>query len=395
MNFLFRRRLNGVKGAIFRTSSLNAGESFWLDVLRGSALIVIILAHAQQVFISPYWFSDQPIPDLRIGGMVFRKAPTIALMSFFSMSGFLIFHSVARSMQKYGYFRPEVYFLARFNRIFPPLLLSLFFLVGVYMILGWLGYAGRETFTTGSEVYLVRDSVFIDWKNIFGSLLLINTLLPGWDSPNLNGPMWSVSHEFWFYMFGMVLIWFFTKSRIIAIAFLFLVSFFAFFEVEFWFYGMVVWLVAFGMGYLEYAVGRRLSTVVGLAGGSVVFVIWLWMISHYNESWYFFRMEYAFGVLLSFYFPFLLRLARRDSRDRKGWFVTAIAKCAQFSYSMYLLHFPWFIFVFVLTNKMITSWSQRVLMVIFALVVIFSVSIFFARMTESKKARRILVEWLF
>lgn len=338
---------------------LSRGESHWLDVLRGTALMFVIFAHVQQIFISPYWFPHYPGPDRSFFWFLYQHISSFAMMTFFSMSGCLIYHSSMRNIRQFGKFSVKEYILSRMIRIYPPLLLSIGFLVLVYFGLDWLGFHAKEDFTTGDEIYVVRQSLAIDWPNIASAMLFLNTLAPGYHSPLLNGPLWSLAHEFWFYVFGLIFIWLAIRSRIAAIVLFIVVATYGYTNHEFWFYGLLVWTVGFVMTHLEYGVGKRISTIVSLLGAATFFGIWVWFAMHHTDTWYEYRNYYMIGIVFSFLLPLILRMVRHPKKD-PNVFSRGAAYVAGFSYTMYLTHFPLFIFIFVNTNLSVSTWTERI-----------------------------------
>ncbi len=373
---------------------LSRGESHWLDVLRGTALMFVIYAHMQQIFISPYWFPHYPGPDRAFHWFLYQHISSFAMMTFFSMSGCLIYHSSMRNIRQFGYFSKKEYVLARMIRIYPPLLLSIAFLILVYFALDWLGFHTKDDFTTGDEIYVVRQTLAIDWSNIGSALVFLNTLAPGYQSPMLNGPLWSLAHEFWFYVFGLFFIWLGIRSKIAALVLLLAVSAYSYQNHEFWFYGLMIWTVGFVMTHLEYGVSQRVSTIVSVLGSLTFLGIWGWFAYNHTNSWYEYRNYYMMGIAFSFMMPLILRLVRHP-KTAPNRLSRGAAFVSHFSYTMYLVHFPLFIFIFVVTNLLVTSWAERIAIAIASVLACAWFAWYAAKYVENKQHMKTFVKrWL-
>jgi len=136
-----------------------------LDAVRGAAAFYVFFHHAR------------PLSLPLVSNIQFFGQEAVAI--FFLMSGFVIQYSVA-SWDVINFRR---YFMHRFRRIYPMLLISLF--------LAWI--ANR----------LAGGHVSGHWS-LLASLLMyhdISSLKPGvmFDPWMGNDPLWSLSYEWWFY----------------------------------------------------------------------------------------------------------------------------------------------------------------------------------------------------
>lgn len=142
-----------------------------LDCLRGFAALYIFLHHYVRQALREY-------PDLI---SVFRLGQA-AVMIFFILSGFVIHYSTRPGVHGFAF---GTYLLKRVRRIYPPYLIA----IGVTWLAALVsGSASRA----GS-----------DWQLVGNLFMLQGEGGPGtWFEPYLgNYPLWSLSYEFWFYMF--------------------------------------------------------------------------------------------------------------------------------------------------------------------------------------------------
>lgn len=367
-----------------KTCTLTPQESFWHDLMRGIAFLIIFLAHVQQVFVCPFWCPQLPGQERTFGWYVYQQVPTIFLMTFFSQSGMLIYFSCIRNTQRFGRFKGQEYLKARLMRLCPPLLFSLLLVVAIQFILGWFGYTGKADFARGDEIYLVRNDLQMDWKNIFGTLFFFNTIIPGFQSPNINGPLWSLAHEFWFYMLGFGFLWLFIRKTWMTIPFLLLGFTVGFRLNEFWAYGALVWLVSFVMTHIEYNGNRSLATFLGITGAVCSFGVLVWFYMHYKESYYEFRSQYALGIFLSFLLILLMRFVRNQS-FQPNKYLRAISHCSKFAYTGYAIHFPVFVLFFVLTNQVVDSFWERAAIILFVILFVLFAAYHLSKILEDKK----------
>ena len=149
-----------------------------LESLRGFAALYVVFFHAlpQKIYL---WGINV--------GVLFRFGPESVIL-FFILSGFVIKFTYEKSRDKSF----KNYFTRRFIRLYSPLI--------VIFILGYLLKCIHE----GS----VADPKF--WQ-LGGNLLMLQDVIT--QKPNVlcgvymdNGPLWSLSYEWWFYMLFFLLI---------------------------------------------------------------------------------------------------------------------------------------------------------------------------------------------
>ncbi len=149
-----------------------------LEALRGFAALYVVCHHTlpKSTFIFGKEF------------YLFRYGQE-AVILFFVLSGFVIQYAYSTSSDKSF----KSFFLKRFLRIFIPLLL-VFVVHCAFVAFNFYNYQFSQ----------------VDWKNLFGNLLMIQQASEMWRypvpfSPFLgNLPLWSLSFEWWFYMIFFV-----------------------------------------------------------------------------------------------------------------------------------------------------------------------------------------------
>src|SRR5215470_13049548 len=178
-----------------RTStSLSQAQQVFLDAIRGSAALMVLLGHAAH-----YFLPGSRLADGSLQGM--------GVTLFFLISGFLISHSVLRRLGDSACdFR--AYFIDRFCRIYCALLPALLFVVLVdALVHDAPSYAWRRDYT--AETLLGNVLMLQDFP-----LFRVASHLGVADSSWLVGPfgsarpLWTISIEWWIYMVfgGLVLV---------------------------------------------------------------------------------------------------------------------------------------------------------------------------------------------
>lgn len=171
---------------------LSETASDFIHFLRALSSQTVVIGHGLALF---YFTSNE----------VLLALPSLAVMVFFVLSGFVIAYSTGLKGRQYGFTR---YFFDRFARIYSALVPALFFFAlcgGLYFL-----FAGELPFS-------------LDWKYFFSNLLMlpenpvlerIQYMLPPEESWRFlgffggNKPLWSLSLEWWFYIFfGAVFYW--------------------------------------------------------------------------------------------------------------------------------------------------------------------------------------------
>jgi peptidoglycan/LPS O-acetylase OafA/YrhL len=141
-----------------------------LEALRGFAALYVVAHHLQL-----YEYS-------KLGYLTSQGQA--AVMLFFILSGFVMYYANYRYLDE-GRFRFKAYFVRRFRRIYPVFIAALL-----------LAYV--------AACIEAKSFVPIDGRTLLGNLLNLqdHARIPNnWFEPYYkNGPLWSLSYEWWFYM---------------------------------------------------------------------------------------------------------------------------------------------------------------------------------------------------
>lgn len=150
-----------------------------LDAARGLSAFIVVLAHMVQIF----WlriFGLESLPH-----QLSSIASHYAVVVFFVLSGFLITHSIELNINRHGAFRIVEYLSARIARIYPPFLICL--ALSALRVFELPGYATPLKFSTNE--YSARDLLQLHSREIPIALSMLGGFL------DLNGPLWSLYIE--------------------------------------------------------------------------------------------------------------------------------------------------------------------------------------------------------
>ncbi|HEX5152906.1 MAG TPA: acyltransferase [Parafilimonas sp.] len=152
---------------------LDGYSSIFLDSIRLICALIVVIGHCRQI-LAPDWHVQTGIFDLGHG----------AVIVFFVLSGFVIAHTVTSKKRTINN-----YLVARFSRLYsiyaPALLITLF--------------CALLSFFINKSIYFQYDR----GNNIlryFLTLFFCNELWFSSTAPPINGPFWSLSFEFWYYI---------------------------------------------------------------------------------------------------------------------------------------------------------------------------------------------------
>ena len=164
-------------------AKLNPGTSWYLDLLRGVAAMVVFLGHAGQEFFS-YGLPWMP------------KVAHEMVVIFFVLSGFVMSYVVNRGRNDW-----QSYLVARFSRIasvaYPALVVTII-----------CDFIGRRI---APEFYAEIARTAGYWIRILLSVFFLQQSGPLAASPGSNAPFWSLAYEVWYYiLFG---IWLFVPGQ--------------------------------------------------------------------------------------------------------------------------------------------------------------------------------------
>lgn len=296
-----------------------------LDGLRGLSAIYVLVHHARLALTQPYFNGLSKHPEQyqwydRIMVYFFSlfKFGHEAVIIFFVLSGFLIHFRYAGAQNIFADFKLSQYLKKRLIRIYPTLIVS--FIVCYLTDLLILAI-------TGDSYPLSQYSLS---RFLFNFFLVPES--PFWGS---NYPVWSLKHEWFFYLMYPLLLWSYHKQRILPL----LLSLGLFVTYLFGYridyigaaaYSISIWLLGAIMAAI-YKQNERLFNYIPVL---IVFFLAYPLIARINSNYPW--LDLCFGLITTGFVA--LMIIRNKSMLAR--ILSSLAWLGTFSYSLYLLHFP-------------------------------------------------------
>ena len=356
--------------------------SVHLDLIRGTSALAVLLYHVRGLF-----FVDFPAlankSSVSIGFYAVTGYGHQAVMVFFVLSGYFIGTSVMESVGK-GQWSWRTYLVSRLTRLhlvlFPALVLG-----AVWDRIGMrisqaapLYYGGLYKFYVPSVALRSTVPVF------FGNFFFLQTIVsPVFGS---NGPLWSLSYEFWYYILFPLLTlaaagWVGTRIRILYAGLALFLLWFIGPQISFSF---LIWLAGALVGRLQRIARFKLPFPVFAWLGGLTFIGALaWSRTHRLSPDL--LTDYIVGFCFALWLYTLLFGSREDASAAYAY---GAKKLAGFSYTLYLTHFPALLLLRGLLNPR-GNWQPDPLHFVYALgigLLILSYAYVVAEFTEARTA---------
>jgi peptidoglycan/LPS O-acetylase OafA/YrhL len=313
-----------------------AGASVKLDLVRGVAAIAVMVGHVRSLFFQDY--ANLVAPGL---GTKFLYAATglghEAVIVFFVLSGFFIGASVLKSVAAHKW-SWRSYLTHRFVRLWIVLLPAL----SLGAAIDWAGVNSLQASATYFSPVRYLSSVSFasrfTLRNFTGNLFFLQGIFV--DPFGSNGPLWSLSYEFWYYMIFPALVLLLVPNVPIALRGAFLIAAAA----MFWFVGpaisiyFLIWLA----GTAVFAMFLKLPSIRGvlrvalqIAGWLILFGGLAWVRSGATSA------GLTADFILAGCFSVWMLAISTSGRSQPTAVTRAIAKTLSgCSYTLYLIHFP-------------------------------------------------------
>jgi len=338
------------------------------DCLRGASALVVAAAHAVFFLLDKHlpWAAD---PSLRLANL--------AVMTFFVISGFMITSSILRRLARtnFTHFDWTDFARDRLWRLMPPLLGALIIMAICYGGLLVFDHDGYRSYWS-----IVQVVAAITFLQQMGSLVPVALI---------NGPLWSLSHEFWFYVFAALLTAARFNSRYWLLVLVLLAGVLLAFDAldARWLFGLAVWISGawLAVGWHRSKPSRSVvllhqlrASVFSLTGLGLM-VLSIVYVGFFSNS----SLRYVFGLLLSIVLYRALvsgtwasnakhksvsvPVNNRQSSvpDQASSFtavlasllvpvIRGVARVAGYSYTLYIIHYP----ILLLWNELTATWQD-------------------------------------
>lgn len=307
-----------------------------LDLVRGLASLLVCGSHLRGFQFDPYGTNPAPhVVDMAF--YLMTGFGYISVMIFFVLSGFFVAGSVETAIRS-GRWSWSAYATKRLSRLWvvliPALFLTLFWDRMSRAVLGASGYAAacQDWFGPGGPARGV-------WTFLGNTVFLQTIACPVYGS---NGPLWSLANEFWYYAL-FPLAWLAVASRkrwpvrvlygAAALGVTAMLPKWLFFGGAGWLLGFAAWTC------LRIPWLTRLTTHPGFFAVAMMVLFPSLLIARWQPS---VGGHFLVGAAFAACIPFLTRLTWAPD-----WYRKLSAWLSNISYTLYLVHYPVFAFLFL------------------------------------------------
>jgi peptidoglycan/LPS O-acetylase OafA/YrhL len=315
---------------------LNKRTSVHLDLIRGVSALAVMLGHVRGLFFIDFPELARPSSLLRVLYAVTGFGHQ-AVILFFVLSGYFIGTSVCELVgtRRWSW---RIYLINRLTRL-QLVLLPALFLGALWDQLGMrlpqavsFYYGGLYKYYPPSVAQRSTTPVFL------GNLFFLQSVTsPVFGS---NGPLWSLSYEFWYYILFPVLIlaaasWVHVRSRCLYVGMTLLLAWFIGPQISIYF---LIWLMGALIGRLPHTSwpeSPRVMALVSMLAGLPFAMALAWNRVHPLVS------EIGSDFMIGACFALWLYVLIQGSRvDVSPAYSKTARTLAGFSYTLYLTHFP-------------------------------------------------------
>lgn len=178
----------------------------WLDVFRWTAAFVVLYGHTVNLFMVPVSEAQGKKSIIHLAAAFPTGFAQQAVMVFFVISGLLVGGELFNQWRERGKVDAINYLIKRFSRLWV-VLIPIFIIT---LLCNWIGmsffpsstYYRADTWATMSPASFVCNASFLQ-------LVLCRQY-------GNNGPLWSLFHEFWYYIGWLGFIWALTRTTLTA-----------------------------------------------------------------------------------------------------------------------------------------------------------------------------------
>ena len=292
-------------------------KSVFLDVCRLIAALIVVYGHGMDFF----------FPNHNKDPRLLYNMAHFAVVIFFVLSGYVIGYTTKSNNRG-----PFKYALARFSRLTSVVIPALIFTFIVEISLSYL-----------SPHFITEFQRGVSTPRYFISASFLNEIWYFSSAPPLNRPLWSVSFEFFFYfIFG---VYFFTKKFKLKVIFTCIACLIAGPKILILF---PVWIA----GYMAY---NYSSTCVNIKNFYLFFISTLFIYASYlyvgpipfkiGSKPFYFANQFVTDWITGFLFAFSLWVfPEKCFFEIPDLWVKVIRKIADFTFPIYVLHYPTILF---------------------------------------------------
>lgn len=306
-----------------------------LDAIRGLAALAVCSDHCRHMFLAEYHDVVSHHALLLIPYLA-TSAGHQAVIIFFVLSGYLISGSIFRSISQTQW-SWKLYLTHRLVRLWlvliPALVLgAIWDLLNIHFQRSFPHYGGAvfQNLTPGGISHSLTIPI------LFGNLFFTQKILV--HTFGTNGPLWSLTNEFWYYILFPLGLFAFRSYYKSAMRALSAVAFLA----GAWFVGkdiLLMFPIWIGGAVLHFIPRPKMSTVIRVVSSILYCGAFLACVPLSRK--YSLLADYILAIATAMLIWILLSAAKR-STDRFGERLARVT--ARFSYTLYLVHVPFLTF---------------------------------------------------
>ena len=330
----------------------------FLDGVRGLAALYVVIGHARWLLWEGYseGYLTHPhdysfLSKLCMYGIsLFRYGHEVVLL-FFVLSGFVIHLKYANQLKRKTFnFSFADYFTKRAKRIFPPFLFALALTFCLDSLGRYLHYTPYFGTTNYSEINKDIGQNLLP-STFFGNIaFLYEKYVPLFGS---NGPSWSLKYEWWFYMLYPLFLVISKRNLIkssLLMVILFLASYFQIWPEDLLrdvFTMMVGWWL--GVLLAEVFVER-----INVSLSNLSFLMLIFLVAPFIKPLDISAYDLVIAIGFTGFLSAMLNLSPNNLLVRA---LEKIKLLGDFSYSLYILHFPILVFI----SGILMKWKNNTL----------------------------------
>jgi len=326
----------------------------FLDLLRGISAILVFIGHLRGML-----FVNFKIASSNVFERVFYFITGFgheAVIIFFVLSGFFIVRSIMNSIAR-GDWNFKEYFFNRTIRLGVVVVPALFFT----LILDYIGGNLINNFDFYSKPLVMGN--FIVGENssfsiLLGNLFYLQTIIvPTFGS---NGPLWSLSNEFWYYilfpvMLFSILNYYSFRIRALLILIFFSLLYFLFDNVLMYF---IIWLLGGASFFVvknNYLNMIKRRSVISISSFLLLLIIIRTKLFNQINS------DLILGLATFVLIPVLIEMHMKTKL-----FISFSKISSKISFSLYVFHFPLVVFLssFYNGNTLVFSFGNFMIFVV-------------------------------
>jgi peptidoglycan/LPS O-acetylase OafA/YrhL len=357
-----------------------------LDYFRGLFAALVVFAHTYQIILLPLIYDKNSV-ILKLVQFV----AAYSVVGFILISGYSIASSLHNNyLKNQGKINIKEFIKKRVNRIVPPFLLSILVVICVVFCIHYFSLNGSEAYLLPDSKYVPREQAKYDWELIIYNLFFLNSFIPEIKNITMNGPLWSLNFEVYFYVLLSTFSFFFInynlnnlQKNISIFIFIGIVGLQLFLNNKQFLYLLIVFFIGALSYYISYYKKYNILNLKKILFViSIVLLFFLIFKIHYFSPYT--SKGYKTMILISIAMVLFYSIYLSKNNLYLEKFFYSISK---YSYTLYIIHFP-LLLLLLLSLFHEKLYKINILEVFFLLVLgnfmIFKLSKYFSYIVERK-----------